>query len=113
MKTNGSRTSMSRLLPASSYRTVGHARLHHLANKKIVLVTSFPLPDITDRPETLLFDWEDFEVAGDLDKLPDAIATRQRYEVERDKLTADSSRDEVERVLGMLIEASKPYTSKV
>ena len=81
-------------------QTVGHARLHHLANKKIVLVTSFPLPDITDRPETLLFDWEDFEVAGDLDKLPDAIATRQRYEVERDKLTADSSRDEVERVLG-------------
>ena len=51
---------------------------------------------ITDRPETLLFDWEDLKVAGGLDKLSEAIATRQRFERERDTLTAESSRKEVE-----------------
>ena len=81
-------------------QTVGHARLHHLADKKIVLITSFPLPDITDRPETILFDWEDFEIAGGLDKLAEVVEIRQRFEAERDKLTAESSREEVERVLG-------------
>ena len=79
---------------------VGHAKLHQFANKKIVLITSFPVPDITDRPETLLFDWEDFEVAGGFDKLPEVIATRERFEAERANLTADSNREEVERVLG-------------
>ena len=81
-------------------QTVGPIRLHHLSGKKIVLMTSFPVPDITDRPETLLFDWADFEVAGSLDKLPKVIATREQFEAERAKLTAESSREEVERVLG-------------
>ena len=81
-------------------QTVGHARLHHLADKKIVLITSFPLPDITDRPETILFDWEDFEIAGGLDKLAEVVEIRQRFEAERENLTADTSREEVERVLG-------------
>ena len=81
-------------------QTVGPVRLHHLSGKKIVLMTSFPVPDITDRPETLLFDWADFEVAGSLDKLPKVIATREQFEAERAKLTAESSRAEVERVLG-------------
>ena len=79
---------------------IGRTGLNHLPNKKIVLVTSMPLPNITDRPETFLFDWEDFEIAGGLDKLPEAIATRQRFEMERDNLTAESHRNEVERVLG-------------
>ena len=81
-------------------QTVGRVKLHHLSGKKIVLMTSFPVPDITDRPETLLFDWADFEVAGSLDKLPEVIATRERFEAERAALTADSTRKEVERVLG-------------
>ena len=79
---------------------IGRMGLNRWTDKKIVLVTSIELPDITDRPETLLFDWEDFEIAGGLDKLPEVIATRQRFEMERDNLTADSSRSEVERVLG-------------
>ena len=79
---------------------IGRMGLNRLPNKKVVLVTSMELPDITDRPETFLFDWEDFEVAGGLDKLPEVIATRQRFEMERDNLTAESSRKEVERVLG-------------
>ena len=79
---------------------IGHAGLKLGADRKVVLITSFPLPGITDRPETLLFDWADFEIAGNLDTLPEVIATRERFEAERTALTADSSREEVERVLG-------------
>ena len=68
--------------------------------KKVVLLTGMRLPNITDRPETLLFDWEDFLVAGGLDKLAEVIAIRQQFEMERENLTADTSREEVERVLG-------------
>ena len=81
-------------------RTILRVGLNRWANKKVVLISSLALPDITDRPETLLFDWEDFEVAGGLDKLPEVIATRQRFETERDNLIADSSREKVEQVLG-------------
>ena len=69
-------------------------------DKKVMLITGLRIPGITDRPETLLFDWEDLDVAGGLDRLSEAIATRQRFERERDNLTAESSRKEVERVLG-------------
>ena len=76
------------------------AQLNRFANKKLMLLTGLRIPEITDRPETLLFDLEDLDVAGELDKLPDVIATRQRFEAERDKLTSETSRREVERVLG-------------
>ena len=76
------------------------AQLDRLAHKKVMLITGLRIPEITDRPETLLFDWEDFDVAGGLDNLSEVIATRQRFETERDNLTSESSRKEVERVLG-------------
>ena len=76
------------------------AQLDRLANKKVMLITGLRIPEITDRPETLLFDWEDFDVAGGLDKLAEVIAIRQRFETERDNLTAESSSKEVKRVLG-------------
>ena len=82
-------------------RIVGRAKLNHLGGKKIVLLTSLKLPGITDRTETLLFDWEDFEVAGRLDKLAEVITIRQRFETDRANLTAESGRDEVSRVLGI------------
>ena len=75
-------------------------RLNHSIDKKVVLITGLRLPNITDRPNTFLFDWEDFQVAGGLDKLPEVTATRQLFEAERDNLTAESSRQEVERILG-------------
>lgn len=82
-------------------RMTGLAQLHRLeTNKKIMWITGLRIPEITDRPETLLFDWEDFDVAGGLDKLSEVIATRQRFETERDTLTPESSRKEVEAVLG-------------
>ena len=76
------------------------AQLNRCANKTVMLITGLRVPEITDRPETLLFDWADFDVAGGLDNLAEVIATRQRFETERDNLTAESSRKEVERVLG-------------
>ena len=76
------------------------AQLNRFAHKKVMLITGLRIPEITDRPETLLFDWADFDVAGGLDKLADVIATRQGFETERDNLTSESSRKEVERVLG-------------
>ncbi len=81
-------------------RIIGQIGLNRLSDKKIVLMTSLALPNITDRPETLLFDWTDFEIAGGLDKLPEVIATRERFETEASNLTADSSREKVEQVLG-------------
>ena len=75
-------------------------QLNHNTGKKVVLLTGLRLPNITDRSETLLFDWEDFLVAGGLEKLPEVIATRQRFETQRDTLTAESSRQEVERIFG-------------
>ena len=79
---------------------IGRVGLNRQTGKKVVLLTSLELPNISNRSETLLFDWEDFQIAGGLDKLPEVIATRQRFETERDNLTAESSRQEVERVLG-------------
>ena len=79
---------------------MGRAGLNRWNGKKVVLMSSLEIPNITDRPETLLFDWEDFEIAGGLDKLAETITVRQRFETERDSLTPESSRDEVERILG-------------
>ena len=76
------------------------AQLDRLQNKKVMLITGLRIPFITDRPETLLFDWEDFDVAGGLDKLAEVIATRQHFETERDNLTPESGRKKVEEVLG-------------
>ena len=81
-------------------QVIALAQLNRLANKKVMLITGLRIPEITDRPETLLFDWEDLEVAGGLDKLSEVIATRQRFERERDTLTDQSSRKEVEAILG-------------
>ncbi len=81
-------------------QVIALAQLNRLSNKKVMLITGLRIPDITDRPETHLFDWADFEVAGGLDRLSEAIATRQRFEKERDNLTAESSRKKVEEVLG-------------
>ena len=82
-------------------RIVELAQLNRLeTNKKVMLITGLRIPGITDRLETLLFDWEDFDIAGGLDKLSEAITTRQHFETERENLTVESSRKTVEAVLG-------------
>ena len=80
--------------------TVGRVGLNRRGGKKVMLVNSLEIPDITDRPETLLFDWEDFEIAGSLDKLAETITIREQFETELANLTAESPRIEVERILG-------------
>ncbi len=72
----------------------------HLPNKKVILLTALPVPGITDGSETLLFDWVDYEIAGNLDNLTEVIQTRESFETERDELTATSNRKDVERILG-------------
>ena len=62
--------------------TVGRVGLNRRGGKKVMLVNSLEIPDITDRPETLLFDWEDFEIAGSLDKLAETITIREQFETE-------------------------------
>lgn len=52
------------------------------SGKTIVLNTALRLPGITDVSETMLFDWEDFEIADGLDKLPETIARREAFEAE-------------------------------
>ena len=81
-------------------RNIEQDILNRWEGKKVVLLSSLEIPGITDRPETLLFDWEDFEIAGGLDKLSETIAKRQQFEAERDQITADTSRQDVERILG-------------
>ena len=81
-------------------RIIGVAGLDRFANKKVMLISGTELPNITHRPETLLFDWADFEVAGGLDTLAEVITTRQRFEVESTEFTAETSRQEIERILG-------------
>ena len=52
------------------------------SGKTIVLKTALRVPGLTDAPETILFDWEDFEIADGLDKLPETIARREAFEAE-------------------------------
>ena len=79
---------------------IGRMGLNRFTDKKVVLINNMALSDITDRPETHLFDWEDFEVAGGLHKLEETIRIREGFETERSNITADTSRNEVERILG-------------
>ncbi len=80
-------------------KRIVQVELERLTDRRIVLIAGAPLPNITNRQETAIFDWEDFEIAGGLDKLLEIIAIRERFEQERENLTADSSREEVQRVL--------------
>ncbi|MCG9128200.1 hypothetical protein JT359_11415 [Candidatus Poribacteria bacterium] len=81
-------------------RIIRKIDLVRTTGKKVVLLTGFPIPNITDRPETYHFDWEDFEIADGLENLPETIIKREQFEKERDNLTADSGREKVEYVLG-------------
>ena len=92
---------------------LGRAGFNRLTGKKAVFISSLEIPDITDRPETLLFDWEDFQVAGGLDKLPQTIARRQEFEAQRDQITADTHRQEVQRILGCSVRQANRVLNKL
>ena len=67
---------------------LSYARLQD-SGKTILLKTALRVPGLTDAPETMLFDWEDFEIAGGLDKLPETIARREAFEAEAAKIDAE------------------------
>lgn len=69
-------------------------------NKTLIVLSALTIPGITDHPETQFFDWQDFLIAGRLDKLSETVAIREDYERQRDALTADSTRDEIQRIYG-------------
>ena len=58
-------------------QAVGRARLVRRKNVKVVILTGAHLKGITDREETVLFDYEDYLIAGSLDKLEDVVQKRE------------------------------------
>ena len=69
-------------------------------NVTIVILTSHFIPGITDRSETKLFDEADWEIAGGLDGLDDAIAKREEFEARAAALTADNTIADFQEVYG-------------
>lgn len=91
----------------------GYGGLDRFKDKKIILISSLELPNITNRAETLLFDWEDYEIAGELDKFAKTIRTRQRYETERENITTETSKEEVQRILGCSVRQAYRFLQKI
>ena len=77
------------------------AGFNEALGKTLVLNTALPLPAVTDAPETQLFDWEDFEIAGGLDELSNTIRIREEYEAEYVNMDASWNRKRVEYLLGV------------
>ena len=77
------------------------AGFNEASGKTLVLNTALRIPSVTDAPETELFDWEDFEIAGGLDALSKTIQIREGYEAEYANMDASWSRKRVEYLLGV------------
>ncbi|MCE2412592.1 hypothetical protein J4G07_01175 [Candidatus Poribacteria bacterium] len=77
------------------------AGFNETSDKTLILNTALRVPAITDAPETELFDWEDLEIAGGLDKLSETIRIRAGYEAEYANMDASWSRKRVEYLLGV------------
>ena len=58
-------------------QAIGRARLVRRNNVKVVILTGVFLKGITDREETVLFDYADYSIAGSLDKLEDIVQRRE------------------------------------
>ena len=61
-------------------QAVGRARLNRFKNKRVYLFTGVRIKSITDRKETLLFDFADCEIATSLSELKEVILKRQAEE---------------------------------
>ncbi len=77
------------------------AGFNEASDKTLILNTALRIPSVTDAPETELFDWEDFEIAGGLDELSETIRIREGYEAEYANMDASWSRKRVEYLLGV------------
>ena len=65
------------LVVESLLQAIGRGRLN-LKPRCVVALTAVRLPNLTDRKETVLFDLVDWEIAGSLDRLPQAVAEREK-----------------------------------
>ncbi|RKU26277.1 hypothetical protein C6499_13540 [Candidatus Poribacteria bacterium] len=77
------------------------AGFNKASGKTLILNTPLRIPSVTDAPETELFDWEDFELAGGLNELSETIRIREKYEVEYASMDASWNRKRVEYLLGV------------
>lgn len=77
------------------------AGFNKASDKTLILNTNLRIPSVTDAPETELFDWEDFEIAGGLDELSETIRIREAYETEYANMDASWDRKRVEYLLGV------------
>ncbi|RKU22041.1 hypothetical protein C6500_05035 [Candidatus Poribacteria bacterium] len=77
------------------------AGFNEASDKTLILNTVLRIPSVTDAPETELFDWEDFEIAGELDELSETIRIREAYETEYANMDASWNRKRVEYLLGV------------
>jgi DNA-binding CsgD family transcriptional regulator len=80
---------------------IGNIGFKDVSDKTLILTTPLQIPYITDAPETMLFDWEDLEIAGGLDRLSETIVQREAYQVEYAEMDASWSRERVEFLLGV------------
>ena len=80
-------------------QAIGRARLVRKA-RTVIILTSHHIPGITDRTETKLFDEADWEIAGGLDGLDNAIAKREEYEARAAALTAENTIADFQAVYG-------------
>ena len=69
-------------------QAIGRARLVRRPGVKVVIMTGVCLDGITDRHETMLFDYEDYKVAGSLANLATSIKARESLETQAKKLKA-------------------------
>ncbi|MDD9975415.1 MAG: hypothetical protein OXU27_15490 [Candidatus Poribacteria bacterium] len=77
------------------------AGFNKASDRTLVLNAALRVPSVTDAPETELFDWEDFEIAGGLDDLSETIRIREDYEAEYANMDASWTRERVEYLLGV------------
>ena len=80
---------------------IGNIGFNEASDKTLILNTPLQMPYLTDAPETMLFDWEDLEIAGGLDQLSETIAQREAYQDEYAEMDASWSRERIEFLLGV------------
>lgn len=87
-------------------QAIGRARLVRKA-RTVIIFTSHHIPGITDRSETKLFDEADWDIAGGIDGLDNAIAKREEFEARAAALTAENTIADFQEVHGCSYERAR------
>lgn len=80
-------------------QAIGRARLVRSA-KKVMVLTSHFIPNVTDRTETRLFDETDLEISGSITTLDEVIGKREATEQKAAALTHENTITEFQKVYG-------------